>query len=163
MEEENTKYEGVFLQFPNLDYVKLREKACRQIIHIISQSRLGQKMSFSCFGTLKASGNTMDIEERTEQFSRKDTMCIIFNIKEEEKYGYDKLFLFMHKVHDACYYDYIVYNTETKKCNGHFYKNPDISAVQDTTLPSNILLTDINISFNRMENAIRHKNTKQEI
>lgn len=59
----------------------------------------------------------------------------------------------MHSVQDNEYFNYIVYNTETGESVSHFYKNPDISAFQDNTLPSSVLLTDLNISFNRMEDT----------
>lgn len=154
MAEELEKYTKLFLQFPHLEYSKLKEKACRQIIHIISKSRLGQKMVFRSYGTFDVdeSGQYATVEFLTD-FTRSNTKCMVWEIEDVEKYGFDRLIMFMHTVQDNKYYDYLLYNTITKKSNGHFYKNPDISALQDIKLPSNVLLTDLNISFNRMEKA----------
>lgn len=158
MEEEIEKYTSLFLQFPRLEYTKLKEKACRQIIHIISKSRLGQKMKFISYGKFEVdeTGKYASVEFLPD-FTRFNTKCMIWKIENVEKYGFDRLIMFMHTVHDNKYYDYLLYNTETKKSNGHFYKNTDISALQDINAPSNVLLTDLNISFNRMERAKRMK------
>ena len=154
MEEEFEKYTGLFLQFPHLEYAKLKEKACRQIIHIISKSRLGQKMKFRSYGKFEVDETGQYATAQfLPNFTRFGTKCMIWEIGKAEKYGFDRLIMFMHTVHDNKYYDYLLYNTETKKSNGHFYKNPDISALQDINVPSNVLLTDLNISFNRMEKA----------
>lgn len=154
MEEEIEKYTSLFLQFPHLEYAKLKEKACRRIIHIISKSRLGQKMKFLSYGKFEVdeTGQYASAEFLSD-FTRFNTKCMIWKIEDAEKYGFDRLIMFMHTVHDNKYYDYLLYNTATKKSNGHFYKNPDISALQDINAPSNVLLTDLNISFNRMERA----------
>lgn len=163
MEEELLEYNNLFLQFPYLDYTKLKEKQSRMLIHIISKSRLSNKMKFVSYGTFETNENGQYANVKSQNdFSRKDTKCMIFEIQDAEKYGYDTLIIFMHKVHESTYYDYIVYNSISKQCTGHFYKNPDISAIQDTTLPSNVLLTDINISFNRMESSIRINNMLRE-
>lgn len=154
MEEEIERYTNLFLQFPRLEYAKLKEKACRQIIHIISKSRLGKKMTFRSYGTFDVdeSGQYASVQFLPD-FTRSNTKCIVWEIENAEKYGFDRLIMFMHTVHDNRYYDYLLYNTKTKKSNGHFYKSPDISALQDINVPSNVLLTDLNISFNRMEKA----------
>lgn len=157
-------YRNIFLQFPKLNYRKLREKTCRQLIHIISHSRLGQKMKFDSYGDIHVdgTGQYMCVTKTGDTFSRKNTMCLIYNInKENVNTKYDKLFLFMHSVQDNEYFNYIVYNTETGESVSHFYKNPDISAFQDNALPSSVLLTDLNISFNRMEDTAKLYSVKE--
>lgn len=153
-------YRNIFLQFPKLNYRKLREKTCRQLLHIISHSRLGNKMKFESYGVLHvdSSGQYMCVTKSGNVFDRKNTMCIIYNIdKENVNTKYNKLFLFMHSAQDAEYFNYIVYNTDTGESVGHFYKYADISAVHDNALPSSALLTDLNISFNRMEDTTKFK------
>lgn len=156
--ETEVSYTGIKLQFPNLDYKKLQEKKCRQFIHIIRNSRLGKKMRFSTYGTMRVHDNGMsvDIIETQTEFKRSNTMCMVYDILQPEKYGYDKLFLFMHTAGESSYFDYIVYNTKSCKSVCHFYKSPDISAVQDINQPSSTLLTDLNVSFNRMESTARY-------
>lgn len=152
-------YNNIVMQFPHLQYKKLQEKKCRQLIHIIRNSRLADKMRFSTYATLDvgADGMTAAITETQPEFKRAGTMCMVYDIIEPLKYGYDKLFLLMHVAGESSYFDYIVYNTKTRKSVCHFYKNPDISAAQDVGQPSSTLLTDLNISFNRMESTAVYK------
>lgn len=159
--ENNTQYQlmGLFLQFPHLDYIKMKEKDCCQLKHIISKSRLNDKISFLSYGniTVDETGQYMNIKYIPE-FTRKNISALIWSITEPKKYGYDYLIIIMHKVHNIKYYDYLLYNIRENKCTGHFYKSSDISEIQDINLPSSCLLTDLNISFNRMENSIKLKN-----
>ena len=56
--------------------------------------------------------------ELLENFDRKKTNCMVFNLAKSQLNNdrYNKLFLYMHSTRSDTYYGFVLYNTATSKC-----------------------------------------------
>lgn len=148
----NTKktIKDIFVQFPYLNYINLKEKQSNQLVHIIQGSRLRTELQFCGYYNMKV--NDKKETNKSEQyltfdyigndFVRRTTNAIGFNILENRNStNFDKLFIIQHQVNKNIYYDYILIDTFRNKSISHFYKDNDFTA----------LLNDMNVCFNRLE------------
>lgn len=140
----------VFVQFPYLNYISLKEKQSNQLVHIIQGSRFKNDLQFC--GYYNMTVNNKKETNKSEQyvtfnyigndFTRRTTNAIGFNIiSERNSTTFNKLFIIQHQVAKIIYYDYILIDTVNNKSISHFYKDNDFT----------ILLNDMNICFNRLE------------
>ena len=141
---------NVFLQFPYLNYINLKEKQTNQLIHIIQGSRLRNDMKFIGFFNMTVNNRIESgLSEQWANFSYNDmnfvkriTNAIGFDIVgQRNNTSFNKLFIMQHQVNKNIYYDYVLVDEQNKKSISHFYKDNDYTS----------LLTDINICFNRLE------------
>ena len=100
----------------------LKIKECELLRHIIEGSRIGQYMNFNNYANI-----SFDDEDKLsrfakiellENFDRKKTNCMVFNLAKSQLNNdrYNKLFLYMHSTRSDTYYGFILYNTATDKC-----------------------------------------------
>lgn len=141
----------VFVQFPYLNYINLKEKQCNQLVHIIRGSRLRNDIQFCGFYnmTMNDAKKTHKPEQYAtfkyigDSYARKSTNAIGFDIISENRNSttFNKLFIIQHQVNKTIYYNYILIDTKNNKSISHYYKDNDFTT----------LLNDINVCFNRLE------------
>lgn len=152
---------NVFVQFPYLEYINLKEKQSVQLVHIIQYSRLNTDLQFCGYYnmTMNDAKETNKPEQYanfnyiSQDFTRRTTNAIGFNIiGNRNSTSFDRLFIVQHQVNKTIYYDYILVDTVHNKSISHFYKDNDFT----------VLLNDINVCFNRLEVSRKLNNFLQK-
>lgn len=152
---------NVFVQFPYLNYINLKEKQSNQLIHIIQGSRLRDDIQFC--GYYNMTMNDAKETNKSEQYAtfnyigqdflRRTTNAIGFNIiGNRNSTNFDRLFIIQHQVNKTIYYNYILIDTVNNRSISHFYKDNDFTE----------LLNDINVCFNRLEVSRKMNNFMQK-
>lgn len=107
---------------PYINCDNYKEKELMHFIGIISGSRTGLLLNGYSFGNIifneEDKKHEFPIIMELDSFSRSKTNCLIYNIKNDNKYN--KLFIYQTLNKDNPYYGILVYNTETGK-SVHIY------------------------------------------
>ena len=151
----------VFVQFPYLNYINLKEKQSNQLVHIIQGSRLKNDLQFCGYYNMTMNNTTETSKSEQyatfnyigQDFVRRTINSIGFNIiGNRNSTTFDRLFIIQHKVDKTIYYNYILVDTVNNRSISHFYKDNDFT----------VLLNDINICFNRLEVSRKMNNFMQK-
>lgn len=142
------QYKSIEVQFPNIDYEPFREKDTRQLVHIISNSRLRNDMVLD--GYYSVSQDEADwhnhyrynLQFESEDFIRRRISALVYDISMSERNTstYNKLIVLTQTVNKTSYYHYVLVDTKNNRYSSHFYKNKNFTD----------FLTDLNITFNRL-------------
>lgn len=157
----NKTIKDVFVQFPYLNYINLKEKQSNQLVYIIQGSRLRTELQFCGYYNMtindkketNKSEQCITFNYISNEFIRRTTNAIGFNIiGNRNSTTFDKLFIIQHQVNKTIYYDYILIDTINNRSISHFYKDNDFTE----------LLNDINVCFNRLEVSRKMNNFMQK-
>lgn len=110
------------LEWFYFDLAKLKESQVYKIKALIAGSRIGEQMNFCSYA--KAYFEPEDIKhshlivEPMENYDKNKVNCLIFDLKYncQNSGFYNKIFIYMNQLKEM-YYGYVLYNSETKKCN----------------------------------------------
>ena len=137
----------------------LKIKECDLLRHIIEVARIGQYIYFNNYANI-----SFDVEDKLsrfgkvelfENFDRKKTNCMVFNLPKSQinNNRYNKLFLYMHSTRSDTYYGFVLYNTATGKCT----QIPDVSGEPNDIIQRlNKCICDFNIC-DKLEEQLAEK------